>query len=132
MNIMFAAMLGGWEIVLILAVVLILFGAKKLPELSQGLGRVLFEFKKSTEEALDEKESGLVYEALTLDNRTAEFVYPAKESPNLFREMILLLAQGFGVGRIPFAPGTLGSVIGLGWFVALLATGNYWCYLAGM
>ena len=33
MNTMFAAMLGGWEIVLILAVVLILFGAKKLPEL---------------------------------------------------------------------------------------------------
>ncbi len=34
MNTMFAAFLGGWEIVLILAVVLILFGAKKLPELS--------------------------------------------------------------------------------------------------
>ena len=32
MNIMFAGMLGGWEIILILAVVLILFGAKKLPE----------------------------------------------------------------------------------------------------
>ena len=38
MNIMFAALLGGWEIVLILAVVLILFGAKKLPELAKGLG----------------------------------------------------------------------------------------------
>ena len=37
MNIMFAGMLGGWEIILILAVVLILFGCKKLPELAKGL-----------------------------------------------------------------------------------------------
>ena len=36
MNTIFAAFLGGWEIILILAVVLILFGAKKLPELAKG------------------------------------------------------------------------------------------------
>ena len=35
----FAGMLGGWEIVLIMAVVLLLFGAKKLPELAKGLGQ---------------------------------------------------------------------------------------------
>jgi sec-independent protein translocase protein TatA len=46
MNVMFAAMLGGWEIVLILAVVLILFGAKKLPELAKGLGSGIKEFRK--------------------------------------------------------------------------------------
>lgn len=44
---MFAAMLGGWEIVLILAVVLVLFGAKKLPELAKGLGQGINEFKKA-------------------------------------------------------------------------------------
>lgn len=54
MNIMFAAMLGGWEIVLILAVVLILFGAKKLPELAKGLGTGIKEFKKATREVQDE------------------------------------------------------------------------------
>jgi len=54
MNIMFAAMLGGWEIVLILAVVLILFGAKKLPELAKGLGSGIKEFKKATREVTDE------------------------------------------------------------------------------
>lgn len=43
---MFAAMLGDWEIVLILAVVLILFGAKKLPELAKGLGTGIKEFQK--------------------------------------------------------------------------------------
>ena len=51
---MFAAWLGGWEIVLILAVVLILFGAKKLPELARGLGSGIKEFKKATREVTDE------------------------------------------------------------------------------
>jgi sec-independent protein translocase protein TatA len=54
MNITFAAMLGGWEIVLILAVVLILFGAKKIPELAKGLGSGIKEFKKATREVTDE------------------------------------------------------------------------------
>jgi sec-independent protein translocase protein TatA len=54
MNIMFAAMLGGWEIILILAVVLILFGAKKVPELAKGLGQGIKEFKKATREVQDE------------------------------------------------------------------------------
>ena len=47
-------MLGGWEIILILAVVLILFGAKKLPELAKGLGIGIKEFKKATREVQDE------------------------------------------------------------------------------
>ena len=54
MNIMFAGMLGGWEIILILAVVLILFGAKKLPELAKGLGTGIKEFKKATREVTEE------------------------------------------------------------------------------
>jgi sec-independent protein translocase protein TatA len=54
MKVMFAAMLGGWEIVLILAVVLILFGAKKLPELAKGLGTGIKEFKKATRDVTDE------------------------------------------------------------------------------
>jgi len=51
---MFAGMLGGWEIILILAVVLILFGAKKLPELAKGLGTGIKEFKKATREVQEE------------------------------------------------------------------------------
>jgi sec-independent protein translocase protein TatA len=54
MNVMFAGWFGGWEIVLILAVVLILFGAKKLPELAKGLGTGIKEFKKATREVTDE------------------------------------------------------------------------------
>ena len=46
--------LGGWEVVLILAVVLILFGAKKLPELAKGLGSGIKEFKKATRDVSEE------------------------------------------------------------------------------
>ena len=54
MNPFFAAFLGGWEIVLILAVVLILFGAKKLPELAKGLGHSIKEFQKATRDVSSE------------------------------------------------------------------------------
>ena len=40
--------LGPWEIILILAVVLVLFGAKKLPELAKGMGQGIKEFKKAS------------------------------------------------------------------------------------
>lgn len=59
MNIMFAGIFGGWEIVLILAVVLILFGAKKLPELAKGLGQGIKEFKKATREVTDEIQNSM-------------------------------------------------------------------------
>lgn len=46
--------IGGWEMVLILTVVLILFGAKRLPELAKGLGHGIKEFKKATRDVTDE------------------------------------------------------------------------------
>jgi sec-independent protein translocase protein TatA len=55
MNTMLAVFgLGGWEVILILAVVLILFGAKKLPELAKGLGQGIREFKKASNEITSE------------------------------------------------------------------------------
>src|SRR5262245_51323719 len=59
MNVMLAGFFGGWEIVLILAVVLILFGAKKLPELAKGLGQGIKEFKKATSDVTDEIKSAM-------------------------------------------------------------------------
>ncbi len=44
---------------------------------------------------------------------------------------LLWLAQGLGAGRIPIAPGTFGSLVGLLWFWLLLATGNVWIFAAG-
>ncbi len=46
--------LGTGEIILILLVILILFGAKKIPELAQGLGKGMREFKKSLKDVEDE------------------------------------------------------------------------------
>lgn len=46
-----AMSMPGWpEIVFILVIVLLLFGAKKLPELARGLGQSLGEFKKARDE----------------------------------------------------------------------------------
>ena len=59
MNTMFAGMIGGWELILILSVVLILFGAKKLPELAKGLGIGIKEFKKATRDVNDELQKAI-------------------------------------------------------------------------
>ena len=48
--------LGGGEIVLILFIILLLFGAKKLPELAKGLGKGINEFKKASKDIKDEVE----------------------------------------------------------------------------
>lgn len=46
--------LGGQELVLILLIILLLFGAKKLPELAKGLGKGMKEFKKAQSEIEEE------------------------------------------------------------------------------
>ncbi len=46
--------LGPGEIILIVLVILVLFGGKKIPEFVQGIGKGLKEFKKAVNE--DEKE----------------------------------------------------------------------------
>jgi sec-independent protein translocase protein TatA len=47
---------GHWEWVLIIAVVLLLFGAKKIPELAKGLGSGIKEFKKAAKEGEEQKD----------------------------------------------------------------------------
>lgn len=45
----------GWtEILVVLALVLLLFGAKRLPDLARSLGKSLKEFKKGIQEPLDD------------------------------------------------------------------------------
>ncbi len=74
MNAMLALFnLGGGEIILILALVLILFGAKKLPELAKGLGTGIKEFKKATREVTDEVSSAM--------NETPPAPTPTKQLP---------------------------------------------------
>jgi sec-independent protein translocase protein TatA len=42
--------LGIWEILLILLVVMLLFGSRKLPEIGRGLGKAITNFKRSVKE----------------------------------------------------------------------------------
>lgn len=53
MNTILAFGIGYQELILILVVFLLLFGAKKLPELARGLGKSIREFKKATTEIED-------------------------------------------------------------------------------
>ena len=41
---------GGMELILILAIVILLFGAKKIPDLAKGIGKGIKEFKDAKEE----------------------------------------------------------------------------------
>ena len=49
-----SAMPGGWEMVVIALVILLMFGAKKLPELARGLGQGIREFKGAVDGVKDE------------------------------------------------------------------------------
>ena len=49
---------GGWEWMIIVLVVVLLFGAKKIPELARGLGRGIREFKDATKEIKEEIDEG--------------------------------------------------------------------------
>ena len=51
--------MGGGSIVLIILVIVLLFGAKRIPELARGLGRGIREFKDATKEIQDDLEEGL-------------------------------------------------------------------------
>ena len=46
--------LGGPDLLVILVIILVLFGAKKLPELARGLGQAIKEFQKAKDEFTDE------------------------------------------------------------------------------
>jgi sec-independent protein translocase protein TatA len=50
----FIGTLGAQEMMLIFLVILLLFGAKKLPQLARGIGKSMGEFKKARDEFEDE------------------------------------------------------------------------------
>ena len=81
---MLATFLGGWELVLILAILLILLGAKRLPNIMKGLGDGLSHFRDEVDSQAHDagKSAGGIFgkpaaEALTPENQTAELYDPA-------------------------------------------------------
>lgn len=51
----FLGMIGPWQIALIVVIVLLLFGGKKIPELMRGLGSGIKEFKDASKEEEEPK-----------------------------------------------------------------------------
>ena len=64
--------LGPWEIAIILLIVLVLFGAKRIPEVARGLGKGIREFKSATSEISRE---------LTVEDRPPAYRPPAQQKP---------------------------------------------------
>lgn len=53
-SLLFLGGIGGWEVFLIILLVVILFGAKRIPELARGMGKGIREFKDATRDVKDE------------------------------------------------------------------------------
>ena len=62
--------LGPWEILLVLIVILVLFGAKRLPELARGLGLGINEFRDAVDSS--KKEIMDVIDSEKVDNKTID------------------------------------------------------------
>lgn len=50
---------GGWEMIVIILLILLFFGAKRIPELARGLGRGMYEFRKAADDIKKEIDSGV-------------------------------------------------------------------------
>ena len=48
--------IGPWQVVIILVIVVLLFGGKKIPELMKGIGKGMKEFKNETKKDEEKKE----------------------------------------------------------------------------
>jgi sec-independent protein translocase protein TatA len=59
LNLLLFFNIGGPEIFVIIFIILLFFGAKKLPELARGFGKGIREFKDATREVQDQIEDGI-------------------------------------------------------------------------
>src|SRR4051794_8206119 len=118
---------GRGEVLLILVVVFILVGAGlgvgRLGDFLKGFGKGVKELKQPTEELTEEMMRAVNPGPIT-----------NSESRKALSGLVLWIAQGFGVGRIPVGPGTFGSFLGLLWFaiLMLMASGSVGFGLFGL
>lgn len=79
MNTCFAILgLSGTELIIVLVAILVLFGAKRIPEFAKGLGKGINEFKKASREVTDslEQESAATVPKAPPANTTAQVSAP--------------------------------------------------------
>ncbi|MFW5754728.1 MAG: Sec-independent protein translocase subunit TatA/TatB [Marinilabiliaceae bacterium] len=60
---------GGWEWIIIVLAILLLFGGRKIPELMKGLGQGMSEFKKARNQASEEKKKSLEEDENNTENK---------------------------------------------------------------
>ena len=63
---------GPWQILLVLILIVLLFGGKKLPEIARALGKAKGEFKKGTEEGEQLLREGKDNEPAKVEQKTTE------------------------------------------------------------
>jgi sec-independent protein translocase protein TatA len=69
---------SGWELLLVVGVVVLLFGGKKIPELAKGLGKGIKDFKKAVNE--DDEPQQAAKEIEDKKEQTASAETAAKET----------------------------------------------------
>jgi sec-independent protein translocase protein TatA len=74
-------MLNTPEIILILVLALILFGAKKLPDLAKGLGHGIKEFRKASREVSDELNNAMNVDSSPPPSPPRSYTPPPAEDP---------------------------------------------------
>ena len=119
-DLFFAALIPGLaEIVLIAVLILVLFGINKPSELWRGFKAGWSEFKRTSGELRSDMED------------SSEMARAARQAPER-HSLAVWFAQGFGLGQIPKAPGTFGSVAGVLWFLLLLLPGSLRIFIDGL
>ena len=78
---------GGPDLIIILLIVLVLFGAKKLPELAKGMGQAVKEFQKAKDEFSDELHNAGNATPPKPDVRQAEATVARIDNPPTAREV---------------------------------------------
>ncbi|CAN5603950.1 hypothetical protein BH20VER3_BH20VER3_01410 [soil metagenome] len=78
---------GGPDLIIILLIILVLFGAKKLPELAKGMGQAVKEFQKAKDEFSDELHNAGKTPAEKPDVRQADATVPRIDKAPTAREV---------------------------------------------
>src|SRR4051794_34956186 len=78
---------GGPDLIIILLIILVLFGAKKLPELAKGMGQAVKEFQKAKDEFSDELHNAGNPSPAKPDVRPADATVPRIDNAATAREV---------------------------------------------